>query len=106
VKVIELCGKRYQVRDLQGTRQVKVEGEWIDNRTFVDWLRLTEQWDQLYELARIGASANAKVTSNLKKRQYCGYRKAEQTICLGIMVFTPKPARRIGPLNLHGGASS
>lgn len=54
--IIELAGKRYEVRVMSGQRQVKAGEQWLSPTDFVDFLVNKKQWDQVCELAKFGYS--------------------------------------------------
>lgn len=48
---IGLCGQAFQVRNLDGIRQILCNGTWVNTSTFVDAMAQEKQWDVLCELA-------------------------------------------------------
>jgi hypothetical protein len=52
--LIELDGHRYEVRVIQGQRQILFEGEWTPAFDFVDTLADRGEWGQVCELAKLG----------------------------------------------------
>ena len=62
---IGLCGKAYQVRVVDGQRQVLSDGKWITHTEFVDNLADEKNWDALYELAKGACLLNPKEVERL-----------------------------------------
>lgn len=54
--LIEIDGHRYQVRVVQGQRQVFFDGEWTPAFEFVDALADRQEWGQILEIAKLGES--------------------------------------------------
>ncbi len=52
--LIELAGRRYQVRVVNGERQVLLHDEWISHSEFVDVLINNGEWPQVVQLAALG----------------------------------------------------
>jgi hypothetical protein len=52
--MIEIAGNRYEVRVINGERQVKLDGKWIPAMKFIDALQEREQTEQLFTLAEYG----------------------------------------------------
>jgi hypothetical protein len=52
--LIELDGHRYEVRVIQGQRQILFEGEWTPAFEFVDTLADRGEWGRVCELAKLG----------------------------------------------------
>lgn len=49
-----LCGNFYQVRVINGERQILYEGKWIAAHLFVDFLASKGEWDKLCDIIRAG----------------------------------------------------
>lgn len=54
--LIELEGIRYQVRVVQGQRQILFDGVWTPAFEFVDALAHRGEWGQVCELAKLGCN--------------------------------------------------
>lgn len=60
--IIELAGKRYEVRKSGNLREVLVEGKWIEHLAFVDMLQEAGELEQLCALAGLGAGVINQAT--------------------------------------------
>ena len=63
--VIILCGKSYDVRIVDGRKEIKVAGEWLSHGAFIDFLMLTDAWEQLCELAKFGYAKIRKANTSV-----------------------------------------
>ena len=52
--IIEVAGCRYEVRIVNGERQVKLDDQWIPAVRFIDKLQEAGQTNQLFTLAEYG----------------------------------------------------
>ena len=52
--IVEISGKRYVVKILDGICQTLVDDKWMNSSEFIDHLKETNQIDTILELAKLG----------------------------------------------------
>jgi len=54
MNIIEIAGNRYEVRRVGNSRQIKVNGGWMDSAAFIETLIDRNEYDQVGELFKLG----------------------------------------------------
>jgi hypothetical protein len=60
MNIIEISGKRYEVRKQNGKREVFVNRQWISDSDFVEYLIGSNQMDAFFDLVKLGLNTMKK----------------------------------------------